>query len=334
MDELSSLVVAVHGKADDWMFDLAQREGEGTDPFMRSPRLEAMNTLRATRATIERQFARHYEALFDDLIESPRVASDNLHLSLLGEHELEQQLASDLIVEALQRAHGHTLDALARGLGRILGVESLPVRRNPLSALNFGHALQHAVQGIELPSMLRVVLYKYYERELLQRFPEILDRLLQRFTAAGLVLRRIDRGGDPRQGQAVRAGSVGDDTAAQQARFHAAAGGGWVPPAGDHHFGSSGDSNVFALLREMLRALRPQQAVTPTEGAAAMQGERRLLQTTEMLSVLSLMQSEVPPSVLETMERHEASLSVLLKRDLLDSARRIGLSPRRPPDFE
>jgi hypothetical protein len=56
-----------------------------------------------------------------------------------------------------------------------------------------------------------------------------------------------------------------------------------------------------------------------------------------MLSVLSLMQTEVPPSVLETMERHEASLSVLLKRDLLESARRIGLSPeqvRISPDEE
>jgi hypothetical protein len=94
VEQLSSLVHAVLGKADDWMFDLAQKEGEGADPFARSPRLEAMTTLRSTRATIERQFARQYEALFDELIEPKQGSAEGLHLSLVEEQELEQQLAT------------------------------------------------------------------------------------------------------------------------------------------------------------------------------------------------------------------------------------------------
>lgn len=339
VEQLSSLVVAVLGKADDWMFDLAQKEGEGADPFARSPRLEAMNTLRSTRATIERQFARQYEALFDDLIEPPPAAADGLRLSLVGEQELEQQLASDLIVEALQRAHGHSLDALARGLSRIMGVEALAARQNPLSPLNFGHALHRAVQGIELPNMLQVVLYKYYERELLQRFPEILEPLMQRFAAVGLVPRQSGPAGFVRPGGSAggRPGAPAPGNAPAQ---DSAAAGPAPQGGGSHYGGSADDANVFALLREMLRALRPQHAqAAPNDASPAAGGyaDRRPLQTTEMLSVLSLMQSEVPPSVLETMERHEASLSVLLKRDLLESARRIGLSPehvRISPDEE
>lgn len=336
VDQLSSLVLAVLGKADDWMFDLAQKEGEGADPFARSPRLEAMNTLRSTRATIERQFARQYEALFDELIEPKPAAVDGLSLSLVAEHELEQQLASDLIVEALQRAHGHSLDALAKALAKIMGVESIAPRQNPLSPLNFGHALHRAVQGIELPNMLQVVLYKYYERELLARFNDVLDPLMQRFTAAGLVPRQgIGPSSAARPGNAPRpaapSGSSAPETSAPPQD-----GGGYGSSHG--HAGSQDDANVFALLREMLRALRPPQSGAATGGAAGHgQPERRALQTTEMLSVLSLMQTEVPPSVLETMERHEASLSVLLKRDLLESARRIGLSPeqvRISPDEE
>lgn len=349
VEQLSSLVLAVLGKADDWMFDLAQKEGEGADPFARSPRLEAMNTLRSTRATIERQFARQYEALFDELIEPKQATPDGLRLSLVEEQELEQQLASDLIVEALQRAHGHSLDALAKALAKIMGVESLTPRQNPLSPLNFGHALHRAVQGIELPNMLQVVLYKYYERELLARFNDVLDPLMQRFMAAGLVPRQgLGPGGSMRPGGAPpRPGSAPSPAhpgATPPSAEHDA--GGYAQGGGQGHghgYGhgapaSQDDANVFALLREMLRALRPQQG-GGVSGASGGHGlpERRALQTTEMLSVLSLMQTEVPPSVLETMERHEASLSVLLKRDLLESARRIGLSPeqvRISPDEE
>ncbi len=337
VEQLSGLVLAVLGKADDWMFDLAQKEGEGADPFTRSPRLEAMNTLRNTRATIERQFARQYEALFDDLIEPRHDPAADVNLSLVGERELEQQLASELIVEALQRNHGHSLDALARGLARCLGVESLSSQKNPLSPFNFGHAMHRAVQGIELPNMLQVVLYKYYERELLQRFAEILEPLMQRFVAAGLVPRSIGPSSAHRSSMASRVATaspaVADGSDAHADGFSR----GMPHGSGSTYGGSADDANVFSLLREMLRTLRPQQDAVPAAGVAPQQDERRSMQTTEVLSVLSLMQAEVPPSVLETMQHSDASLSVLLKRDLLDSARRIGLSPenvRISPDEE
>ena len=332
VEQLSALVRTVLGKADDWMFDLAQKEGEGADPFARSPRLEAMNTLRSTRATIERHFAQQYERLFDELLDPPVEVPDALTLSLVGEQELQQQLVSDLIVEALQRSHGHALDALARGLARLLGVESIPARHNPLSALSFGHGLHRAVRDIELPGSLQTVLNKYYERELQVRLTEIIEPLTQRFVAAGLVPRANPGVARPAAPARMPQGA-GGVSGAEQAMAAGA-------PAASYAQGgaaSADDANVFSLLREMLRALRPQGAETAAAPGAPGVPQRRPLQTTEMLSVLSMMQTEVPPSVLETMERNEASLSVLLKRDLLDSARRIGLSPenvRISPDEE
>ena len=215
-EQLSALVVRVLGKADDWMFDLSQKEGEGADPFARSPRLEAMTALRSNRAAIERQFAQHYDALFEDLIHPKPVRPAGLSLSLVEDQELEQQLASDLIVEALQRAHGNALDALAKGLSRVMGVEALAPRQNPLSPLNIGHALHHAVKGIELPNTLQVVLYKYYERELLQSFTALLEPLMQRFVAAGLVPRQPLPGG-AYGGGAARAGGSASPPAAPAA---------------------------------------------------------------------------------------------------------------------
>ncbi len=343
VEELSSLVMTVFGKVDDWLFDLAQKEGEGSDPFARSPRLEAMNALRSNRAIIERQFVRQYEGLFDELIEPKQVSADGIRLSLVDEQELEQQLASDLISEALQRGHGNALDALGKALAKIMGVETLTSRQNPLSPFNFGHALHRAVKDVELPNTLQVVLYKYYERELMHRFPALLETLMQRFGAAGLVPRGVGAGGGIRPA-GLRPGGAGaaaspraneqhQDSVAQEQGGH---GGHGASAQGNH---SQEDLTVFSLLREMLRALRPQQQATAQggDGHHAAVGERRPMATNEMLSVLSLMQTEVPPAVLETMEHHDASLSVLLKRDLLQSAARIGLSPdqvRIHPDEE
>jgi len=332
--------MTVFGKVDDWLFDLAQKEGEGSDPFARSPRPEAMNALRSNRAAIERQFVRQYEGLFDELIEPKQVSADGIRLSLVDEQELEQQLASDLITEALQRAHGNALDGLAKALAKIMGVESLTSRQNPLSPFNFGHALHRAVKDVELPNTLQVVLYKYYERELMHRFPALLEPLMQRFGAAGLVPRNAVAGGGTRPA-GLRSGGGGALTSAranEQSHDQGAHDqGGHANSAQGSH--SQEDLTVFSLLREMLRALRPQQQSGGQNagGSNSSVGERRPMATAEMLSVLSLMQTEVPPAVLETMQHHDASLSVLLKRDLLQSAARIGLSPdqvRISPDEE
>jgi hypothetical protein len=51
--------------------------------------------------------------------------------------------------------------------------------------------------------------------------------------------------------------------------------------------------------------------------------------STEMMSVLSLMQGSVPAAVSEAISRPEASLAVLLKNELLQSASRIGLPPEK-----
>ncbi|MFN7211429.1 MAG: DUF1631 family protein [Lysobacteraceae bacterium] len=335
VDQLSRLVLSVLGRVDDWLFDLAQKEGEGSDPFARSPRLEAMNALRSNRAAIERRFAAHYEGLFDGLIDAKPAEPTNVRLSLVDEQELERQLASDLIVDALQRSHGHTLDALAKALAKVVGVESVAPRQNPLSPYNFGHALHRAVKEIELPNMLQVVLYKYYERELQQSFPEVLDPVVQRFVAAGLLPRQLSAGGGIRPaGPGGRPDGRDGARDAGPAEHEPSSGGGGTGHGGGSSAAHGDDANVFALLREMLRALRP---AAQAADARPERVERRPLATAEMLSVLSLMQAEVPPSVLETMERHEASLSVLLKRDLIESAARIGLSPdqiRLHPDEE
>lgn len=87
---------------------------------------------------------------------------------------------------------------------------------------------------------------------------------------------------------------------------------------------------VFDALRQLLHAWRPaQQAAGPQGGRQTGRGGQRPLESNEMMSLLSLMQSSVPEAVNEALERPEVSLAALLKNELLRGATRIGLPPEQ-----
>src|SRR5512139_417479 len=66
----------VLGKADDWLFDIAQKEGAVAG----SPQLDAMRALRAGRSPLERAFVRHFEQGFDSLLKqiAPETAGNRV----------------------------------------------------------------------------------------------------------------------------------------------------------------------------------------------------------------------------------------------------------------
>src|SRR5205085_9025637 len=99
----------VLGRADGWLFDLAQKEGAVTA----SPQIDAMRSLRMARASMERGFLAHFESGFDALHRKIVPADKaNVTLSLVEEDQLEAQLASEVVIEAITRAHGPALDAV------------------------------------------------------------------------------------------------------------------------------------------------------------------------------------------------------------------------------
>jgi len=61
IEHLRTAFGRVLGRADDWLFDLAQKEGAVTG----SPQIDAMRALRMARASMERGFLQHFESGFD-----------------------------------------------------------------------------------------------------------------------------------------------------------------------------------------------------------------------------------------------------------------------------
>ena len=156
-------------------------------------------------------------------------------MSLVADDELEVQLASEFVVEAVVNAHGPALNVIAQRFAAIVGVQQLEASLNPLSASNLANSIYVAQRDVQLPPSVRVVLYKYFERELVQSLGSLLTELNARMSAAGI---RAELG-NPRPVDAPPepAPAPVSQRAAQ---------------------GNSDDKQMFDALCSMLHAFRPQ----------------------------------------------------------------------------
>jgi hypothetical protein len=335
-EHLQAVLARVFARADDWLFDLAKKDGVPDG----SPYLHAMRALRSSRAPIERGFREHLDQGFENLSRQAKPVAANpaqadQELSLVEESELEQHLATNLTAEAVMRIHGSLLDELAGRLARMYGVAQLDPEINPLSAISLSGAIRAAHHGVDVPADVRMVLFKYYERELIHDLRDLLADLNGRLSAAG-----FNPAAAPKSAQ--RQAARGDMAPPPSADGYAGAasdygnpggyGAGNYPTAAQAAAGANPeDRAVYDALCQLLHAWRPgnQPGAAQSQGRGGNVGDQRPMAAPEMMSVLSLLQGSVPDSVTEAISRPDASLAVLLKNELLQSASRIGLPPEK-----
>lgn len=320
ISHLTMVLGRVLGKADDWLFDLAQK-GE---VLIGSPHMDSMRTLRMARTPLENSFKRHFDSSFESMRNGiQQDLNVGRVLSLVADDELEVQLASEFVVEAVMNAHGPALNVIAQRFAALVSVQQLEPSLNPLSAANLANSIYIAQRDVQLPPSVRVVLYKYFERELVQSLGSLLTELNARMSAAGI---RSELG-NPRP----------VDAAPEPVP---------VPAAQHASQGNTDDKQMFDALCTMLHAFRPQMgggaagnpnmaagAGRADTGFSAAQGfssagtssNERPMAMAEMVSVLSLLQRQVPQAVHAAMMDPKVSLAHDLKKEMLRSAKNIGL---------
>ena len=326
-EHLQSVLARVFARADDWLFDLAKKDGAPDG----SPYLHAMRSLRTSRAPIERGFRDHIDEGFTALERQGRPAIAKVEgiqeLALVEESELEEHLAANLTAEAVMRIHGVQLDELAGRLSRMFGIAQIDPAINPVSAPGLSGLIRGAHRDVEVPADVRMVLFKYYERELIHDLRELLTELNTRLAAAGFHPSAAPKpvAKPPQQAapQPMQAPPMSQD--------------GYAGAASDYGYGGAAqqaaaaaapeDRAIFEALFQLLHAWRPEHQPGGMRTRAPGADAQRPMAAPEMMSVLSLLQGSVPSSVTEAIRRPEASLAVLLKNELLQSASRIGLPP-------
>ena len=304
------------GKVDDYLFDRSQ---QGDEEFG----LLALRELRRQRGQITRRYEEVVQAGFRNL----RGASEwfpndarQSDLSLLSEEELEEQLAVEQLADSLVRLHGPSLEMASKRVAHIAGRDELQAQDNPLSPAFLATALRNALGQSELVAGVRIVVFKFFERELAAVLGAAYERANTLMIAAGILpeLRSVAKS----HAQTAAPGAPNDPQAPHgQVQLPTQ-----VSVADQAMFG-----NLLGLLQGWRTAMGSAQVDPQTDARAQGGGEQApvtKLGSNELMSILSLMQQDLPNAQLAQRQGggDHRSLADQLRQEVAQNARKLGVS--------
>ncbi|HSD16181.1 MAG TPA: DUF1631 family protein [Thermomonas sp.] len=300
------------GKVDDYLFDRSQ---QGDEEFG----LLALRELRRRRGQITRRYDEVIQAGFRNLRDTGEwvsVDGRRSDLSLLSEEELEEQLAVEQLADSLVRMHGPGLEMASKRVAHVAGREDRQARDNPLSPVFLATSLRSALGESELAAGVRIVVFKFFERELGAVLGSVYERANTLMIAAG-VLPEL-RSSAKQQAQPGLPGSPQDQQAPQ--------GQVQLPPQV-----SAADQAMFGNLLGLLQGWRTAMGSASGDAQRQSDGEQApvtKLGSHELMSILSLMQQDLPNTPLPQRQAGGAgrSLADQLRQEVAQNARKLGVA--------
>lgn len=296
---------------DDYLFDRSQSGEESLG-------LMALRDMRRARGEITQRFRQAVLNRFRGLRAGSAVGDgDDAGLSLLSDQDLEEQLAVEQLAAAVLRTHASAFEVASKRFSVVAGQGELPPLENPLGPVFLASALGQAMNKLDLEPDLRIVVFKFFERELTSALGDIYERCNTLMAAAGILPELRTSGRVPPR--AARAG-------AGAAQAPSAAGGHEGPPAnldgGAAAMPISGAEQAeFANMLGMLQGWRSAMGLTAPAGPA---GAGPVLPTQDLMSILSLMQHDGSARFTPAGEA-EQSLAGQLRQQMTQSARKLGV---------
>lgn len=322
---LVQALASVLDRVDDALFDFMQKSVPAQDQpgFM-----DAMRVLRRERAGIEQRFRDHLAGAFAALARrQPQLAerayaSQADGLSLVSEDDLDVQLSAKMLASSLQKDFGGVLAQLEQRLGWLAGNVELDGDSNPVGGAHLAAAVYVALRPCEVELAPRLILFKICERELPAGLEPAYDGLNRMLIEAGVLpqLRPVKaRNAEPAQAR--------DETPQEASPAADREASATVEPAPANattpRVSSEQERALFSALHELLKNYRQNHYGAP----AAPDPSARLLSARETLTVLSLLQGELPPGLRAAIEDPGQSLVQRIKSELVASASRIGCDP-------
>lgn len=314
---VGAAVAAMLGKVDDALFDFVQKAAVGTD---NQDYLDAMRELRLRRQQVEGNVQQHLTRCFEALAAGTPVAAESAitgaapgELSLVSEEDLEEQLGAKMVAQSIQREYAPVLAQLDVRLGHVAGGIELDEGCNPMGAGQLGATILVGLRGCSMSARVKLIVFKLYERELLEAAAGIYDDTNRKLVEAGVLpelklvpVRRQSQPAKPRP-QPVEETTQDDD----------------AQPAERRHGVAASEQALFSTLQDLLRAYRH-----ATLGDAAQAApDAQPLSSEETLSVLQRMQTSLPDGVRRALDDPSQSLAQRLKQEMLQSVGTMGRDP-------
>ncbi|TCT23208.1 DUF1631 family protein [Thermomonas haemolytica] len=320
LDRVGPALDSALADVDDYLFDRSQ-SGEETLGML------ALRDMRRARGEIVQKFRQALLDRFRQLRERQPVGLETASagLSLLSEQALEEQLAIEQLAASVLRVHASAYEVAAKRLAVVAGRSEIPNRENPLGPAFLAEALGNAMGQLEMDDALRIVVFKYFERELAAALGEVYERCNALMVTAGVLpeLRATSRAQAP---QPARARPATPEPAAAPAA-HAAGMPGMagstaeVAPAMQI---SPADQALFASMLGQLQMWRAAVGMAGQGASAAPAGP--VLPTQDLMSILSLMQHDSSAAFMPSASGDQVSLAAQLRQQMAQSARKLGVT--------
>lgn len=309
MSELAKRVDALFEQLDDSFYELADKAGTNAQQELY---FDAMREVRKQREITERKINEQIKLGFDRFWHTgPNAgkssAADNGsldgELQLLENGDLEEDLAVSTMVSKGNNSFYRDLYALDQRFGAMLGGCKVETGANPVSPTAFGDAIKNAVSSLEMDITIKLVIYKQYEREVIDHLGEIYDPLNDLLAKADIL---------PKLKRSVRR---------QKSRGAMRRGDGGSASADSHDLdqyavdASAVDSEVFATLQNLLVQRRGVNAVSP--GQEMLQ----LLPAPELIAMLSGLQNAAGGAWLTTPQNEGGEVQSIKSVLALDGAK-------------
>lgn len=311
------------GAVDDYLFDRSQKGEEDLG-------LMALRAMRQARSNIVQRFQQLVANGFAELrvvagVQGTETVTRRARLSLLSDQDLEAQLATEQLASSVLRQHAPAFEVLDKRMAVLAG-DALAPDQNPLNPVFLATSLGDALEEVESDDDLRIVVFKYFERELGTVMPAVLDRANALLAAAGILPELRASSGRPQQAPQPQ----------QQTQMHQPqAGMPQMPPPDPAALGmqmqaSAAEQAMFANMLGMLQGWRSSMGLAGQAQAAApgMGGFHQpagpTLGTTDLLSILSLMQRDAPAHAAPS--DPGMTLAQQLRQQMAQSARKLGVA--------
>ena len=166
--------------------DEVQQRQENAASFDEMNRLrDARILLIDTREPLERDFARYWQGLFQQVTGEGARRDSVRSLHVVEKTQFEEWLELQMIATAIASRQRRTLFLQHQYLSQVSGRE-VDERNNPLAPAALCQALQNALYRLSLPDYLKPLLFQAFEHALDQLWDSFVLSMNEYFTASGL----------------------------------------------------------------------------------------------------------------------------------------------------
>lgn len=190
--ELNTHLTDMLNNADDHLFDKSEKDDTNANTHfaaLRTLRVQKDGLVNVFKQEIINQF-RESVGKFDDAEFNTVAEVESLpfeKLSLVEKDELEENIAVDSMVNKAKNQNKASLDHLRQRLDTLLPTKVLSEEENPFEPIFVCSAFGSALKPIELGIEFKLVLYKYFERNVVAELAIIYQDINQYFIDQGIL---------------------------------------------------------------------------------------------------------------------------------------------------